>query len=258
MLQLYSNAVQPKGGLLFVLKQLRNSPIAISVTIPLSALRNLPDGFFNEKGVRELLLYTNSLADLTEKIDFGKTAALQTSLGISFSATRANWRQLPEVVSFCRNNGIRRLVLPMQRLYSNEPPFFINRQEQQELAAALAETGAMENLNLTIHDPFLWRAFNPTVPFPQAGCQAANTMIAIAPDGGVYPCPTLPVRLGSINENSLNEIILSPLKKQFRRSLLEPPGECRECCEMAVCRGGCRGRGLSLQGTLDGLDVACK
>ena len=258
MLQLYSNAVQPKGGLLFVLKQLRNSPIAISVTIPLSALRNLPDGFFNEKGVRELLLYTNSLADLTEKIDFGKTAALQTSLGISFSATRANWRQLPEVVSFCRNNGIRRLVLPMQRLYSNEPPFFINRQEQQELAAALAETGAVENLNLTIHDPFLWRAFNPTVPFPQAGCQAANTMIAIAPDGGVYPCPTLPVRLGSINENSLNEIILSPLKKQFRRSLLEPPGECRECCEMAVCRGGCRGRGLSLQGTLDGLDVACK
>lgn len=258
MLQIYCDSVQPLDALLLILKQLGSSQIAISVTIPAGAFHSLPNNFINETDARELLLYAESLTDLAETIDTRNRAGSPTSLGISFSVTRSNWQQLPDLVSFCRKNGIVRLVLPMQRLYNNEVPFFITRQEQQKLTDALAETGAVEGLNLTIHDPFLWRAFNPTVPFPQAGCQAANTMLAIAPDGGVYPCPTLPVRLGSIHECSLKEIITSPLKKQFRNSLLVPPGECRDCGEIAVCRGGCRGRGLSLQGTLDGLDTACQ
>lgn len=258
MLQIYCGSVQPPDALLLILKQLGSSQIAISVTIPAGAFQSLPDNFINESGVRELLLYAESLTDLAEAVDTRNRAGSPASLGISYSVTRSNWQQLPDLVSFCRKNGIIRLVLPMQRLYNNEAPFYITRQEQQELIGTLAETGAAESLNLTIHDPFLWRAFNPTVPFPQAGCQAANTMLAIAPDGGIYPCPTLPVRLGSIHECSLKEIIASPLKKQFRKSLLVPPGQCRDCGEVAVCRGGCRGRGLSLQGTLDGLDTACQ
>lgn len=258
MLQIYCDLVQPLDALHLILKQLGSSRIAISVTIPASAFHSLPDNFIDKSGARELLLHAEALTDLAEAIDTRNRASLPASLGISFSVNCSNWQQLPDLVSFCRKNGIVRLVLPMQRLYNNEVPFYITRQEQQELTDALAETGAAEGLNLTIHDPFLWRAFNPTVPFPQAGCQAANTMIAIAPDGGIYPCPTLPVRLGSIHECSLKEIIASPLKKQFRNSLLVPPGECRDCSEVAVCRGGCRGRGLSLQGTLDGLDTACQ
>lgn len=258
MLQIFSNTATPADGLLLVLKQLQNSGLAISVTIPAGAVVSLPADLLNQAGVRELLLYTESLEDVTEKTDSGKVSFSQTSPGLSFSATRANWRQLPEVVSWCRKMSITRLVLPMQRLYTNERPFFITFAEQQELTEALNRIGGVKGLNLTIHDPFLWRAFNPKVPFPQAGCQAANTMIAVAPDGGVYPCPTLPVRLGSLAESSLKDIISSALKKQFRRSLLEPPGQCLACDEVAVCRGGCRGRGFVLQDTLDGIDPACK
>ena len=81
---------------------------------------------------------------------------------------------------------------------------------------SLEEIGGVVGLRLTIHDPFLWRAFNPGIPFPQGGCQAANTMIAISPDRGVYPCPTLPVRLGELDSLSLKQIIASPAKKEFR------------------------------------------
>ena len=258
MLQIYSKSVQPEAGLAFVLEQLHGSQIAISITIPVNTLQSLSNQFINGVAAKELLLYSESLADLTEWVKAGKAVVPQTTLGIAFSATQANWRELPEVVRCCRNNGINRLILPMQRLYNNETPFFISNLEQQELADALTQSGGVSGLNLTIHDPFLWRAFNPAIPFPQAGCQAANTMIAIAPDGGVYPCPTLPVRLGSLCESRLKQIISSTLKKQFRRSLLQPPAACQECGEIEVCRGGCRGRGFSLQGSLDALDIACK
>ena len=146
----------------------------------------------------------------------------------------------------------------MQRLYNGEPPFLLNREEQRQLAGALATVGGVQGLNLTIHDPFLWRAFNPHVPFPQGGCQAANTMLAIAPSGDVYPCPTLPVRLGHIGESALREIVASSEKREFRRLLLENPDGCRCCQKLAECRGGCRGRSYAVHGSLDGADPACE
>ena len=257
MLQLYLPDLQPGDESLDVLDRLKDTQIAVSLTVPAA----IPETLINpllDLGLKELLLSAECLDDLVEGIGVTKTRCSKGTPGISFMVTRNNWRHLPQLVAFCRKEGILRLVLPMQRLYQPEPPFFITRVEQQELADSLAEAGGVAGLNLTIHDPFLWRAFNPGVPFPQAGCQAANTMIAIAPDGGVYPCPTLPVRLGSIGEMSLQEIISSPAKKEFRRSLLEAPSDCRDCPDISVCHGGCRGRGLVQQGTLDGLDVACK
>jgi GeoRSP system SPASM domain protein len=145
----------------------------------------------------------------------------------------------------------------MQRLYGAGVPFFLTAREQRVLADALDAAGGTSGLTLTIHDPFLWRAFNPGIPFPQGGCQAANTMIAIAPDGGVYPCPTLPVRLGTIGEAPLKEIIASAAKKEFRQKLLDHPGACRECGEVTVCKGGCRGRAYVMHQSMEGDDPAC-
>ncbi|HLO27364.1 MAG TPA: SPASM domain-containing protein, partial [Geobacteraceae bacterium] len=176
---------------------------------------------------------------------------------ISFPVTRENWRELPELVTFCRERRILRLVLPMQRLYHGESPFLLDSEEQRVLAESLAAAGGVAGMDLTIHDPFLWRAFNPGVPFPQGGCQAANTMLAIAPNCDVYPCPTLPVRLGAIGEASLKEIAVSAEKKEFRRELLEHPAGCRGCPELAGCRGGCRGRSYAIHGSLAGADPAC-
>jgi GeoRSP system SPASM domain protein len=257
MLQLHVPDLQPGDGLLDLLDRLKDTRIAVSLTVP-SAILDISAAALLDCGLKELLLSAGCPDDLVGGIGVLSTISSQTTLGISFVVARDNWRQLPRLVAFCRKEGIKRLVLPMQRLYHRETPFFITRVEQQELADSLAESGAAEGLNLTIHDPFLWRAFNPGIPFPQAGCQAANTMIAIAPDGGVYPCPTLPVLLGSIGEMPLQEIISSPAKKEFRRSLLKAPGTCCDCAEIAVCRGGCRGRGLVQQGSLDGLDEACR
>jgi GeoRSP system SPASM domain protein len=202
-------------------------------------------------GVAEILL-------VAEHREILKSCTSQPSVGVSCPVSRENWRELPAVVAGCRERGFNRLVLPMQRLYNKEKPFLLGKDEQKELERALVETGGTEDLRLTIHDPFLWRAFNPGVPFPQGGCQAANTMIAISPDGGVYPCPTLPVRLGELGSASLQEILASARKKEFRRSLLLHPEACSMCPEVAECKGGCRGRAYVMHASLDGIDESCR
>lgn len=259
ILQLYYGAGSLRQGdaLSFVLEQFRGSRITVSVTIPAIALENAPGSCLEGMQLKELLLSGDHTEGLAEAI---RNACLFSGItpGVSFTVTRENWQQLPEFVLLCKRESIVRLVLPMQRLYNGETPFMITAPEQHQLAAALSDAGGVGDLNLTIHDPFLWRAFNPGIPFPQAGCQAANTMIAIAPDGGVFPCPTLPVRLGNIGQRSLKEIVCSTDKKEFRRRLLKAPAGCLDCMEVSVCRGGCRGRGLVLEGSLDGIDPACR
>ena len=239
-----------------------NTSVAVSLTVPMEFTRLPGMAIIVALRIKELLMQCASLQSLKQCV--GEISALVggvqqgTTIGVSVTVGRDNWRDLPAMVSHCRQSGINRLVLPMQRLCAGEASFHITAAEQAELATALAAAGGVKGLNLTIHDPFLWRAFHPETPFPQAGCQAANTMIYVAANGNVYPCPTLPLLLGNVRESRLKTIIASPEKKTLRRQLLQAPAGCADCGEVAACRGGCRGRGLVLHGSLDGIDTACQ
>jgi GeoRSP system SPASM domain protein len=272
MLQLRDPGPTIGKGTAAVLERLKGGATAVALTIAPTALDGASSSLLVGLGLKEILLSLESaealpaVAEIIQSLSLRAvgpggageiTATIPPALGISFPVTRENWRELPAVVACCRAQGIPRLVLPMQRLYNGEEPFLLNRLEQQVLAGSLAASGGVKGMNLTIHDPFLWRSFNPGVPFPQGGCQAANTMLAIAPGGGVYPCPTLPVLLGDTGEASLKEIVASPKKKEFRRRLLQIPDGCLACGELTECRGGCRGRAYVVHGSLDGADPAC-
>lgn len=251
MLQLYDPSPIQGDGVRAILERFRGEPLSVSLTVHPSYLNSLGGITPKELGVKELLVACDGL-------EVVKNIPVRAETGISFFVNRENWRDLPAVVSVCAERGISRLVLPMQRLYNGEEPFLLSRDEQELLASSIAAVGGVSSLSLTIHDPFLWRAFNPGMPFPQAGCQAANTMIALSPDGGVYPCPTLPYRLGEIGSASLKEIITSPAKKELRKRILLHPAACSACDEVAICRGGCRGRSYVLHESFDDVDDACR
>lgn len=251
MLQLYDPSTFLGDGVHAVLEQLRGEPVSVTLTITPACLSTAGDTAVTRLGVTEILLVVENPETL-------KNITAGPSVGVSCPVTRENWRELPAIVAGCLEQGFNRLVLPMQRLYNGDKPFLLVRDEQKELERALVAIGGTDDLKLTIHDPFLWRAFNPGVPFPQGGCQAANTMIAISSDGGVFPCPALPVRLGELGVASLRDILASSRKKDFRRRLLSHPEACRECGEIAECKGGCRGRAYVMHGSFDGIDESCR
>jgi len=178
--------------------------------------------------------------------------------GISFPLCNENWQQIPDIIRFCSQQGLKRLVFPMQRLYAGEVPFHIPSHGLAAIAGSLSAFTPAAGLRITAHDPFAWRAIFPHTPFPNGRCQAANTMLSIDPDGFVYPCPVMPVPLGNLKDMTLKEISKGLRKKELRSRLLSLPAECAGCGEAESCQGGCRGRGERVLGSWDSLDPGCR
>ena len=65
------------------------------------------------------------------------------------------------------------------------------------------------------------------------GCGAAFNFVALLPDGEVHACRKFPSYIGSINENSLDEIYTSARAKQYRNGSTA----CKGCRLSPVCRG---------------------
>lgn len=249
-------AVSP--GCISILEKLSGKQMAIALTLSPAALNAETIELLRKNGVKTVLVRSASLADLDQIAGLRKQPDAPRSLGISFEVDRNNYADLPEVLAFCVRNEISPLVLPMQRLLNGHDCFYLTAEKGRELAGRIARIEKPSWLKITIHDPFLWRTFFPMVEFPNGGCHAANTMLYISPQADVYPCPSLPVKLGNLLQGTLKEIIRSERKKELRKRLASPPRECGGCEALASCKGGCRGRAYRLTNSLNSPDPACK
>jgi GeoRSP system SPASM domain protein len=243
---------------LAILDSLKNDPLAVSLVAPLSALDAAAISRIQQTTVKVLFAVARALSDLDAVAALSGTTKGKPAIGLSFPVNRENFRDLPTVLSFCVEQKVPHLLLPMQRLMTDEQCFSFTKAERDELSAKLGEIAKPANLKITIHDPFLWRAFYPTIEFPNGGCQAANTMLYIAPNADVYPCPTLPIKMGSLLLIPLKDLISSAVKKDLRRKILQKPVECETCSENDQCKGGCRGRAHRIAGSLQAPDPACR
>lgn len=240
-----------------ILERLANENIAISLALPGSAANPSITGRLHSLNVRVLFLMVQSLDELRLlQHVWHEDNALRP--GVYFEVKRDNHKELPEVLSFCLGNDIPFLVLPMQRLTEGGECFYLDQKERDELALQLNDVRVPPGLKIIIHDPFLWKVFFPSVEFPDGGCQAANTMLYISPEGDVYPCPSLPIKLGTLQETTLKIIISSNEKRGLREKLLRAPAGCVHCNELLSCMGGCRGRAYAMNGSLDVPDPGCR
>lgn len=227
----------------------------IGVTLTVS-----PGGFDRE--AIDALLAAPPRELLLEIASPGELAALgplhPAVSGISFPLCSANWQGIPEIIRLCADKGIKSLVFPMQRLYGGGAPFHIPAHGLAAIAESLLAFTPPPDMRITAHDPFVWRAVFPRIPFPNGRCQAANTMLSIDPQGVVYPCPVMPIPLGDLRSDSLKEIAKGSAKKELRAKLLRLPGDCVDCTVAGSCKGGCRGRAERVSGSWDGIDPGCR
>ncbi|HZV82332.1 MAG TPA: GeoRSP system SPASM domain protein [Geobacteraceae bacterium] len=236
-----------------ILEQCRIARLAVTLTVSPAALSENIRHRLAATPPKELLIEVTSM----EQLPPGTTLPAEVD-GISFPVTGSNWPQIPDLFRFASDSDCRRLVLPMQRLYTGEKAFYLSRAELETLTVELALIPRNPDMRITVHDPFLWRGIFPHAPFPEGRCQAANTMLSIDQSGVVYPCPTMPVPLGDLNRTSLRDIATGGAKKELRAKLLSLPAECGGCNDAETCKGGCRGRGEQLADSWEGIDPACR
>jgi len=87
------------------------------------------------------------------------------------------------------------------------------------------------------------------------GCHAGIVYFSLRPNGDVYPCTFLPIKVGNIREQSLTDIWRnSKVLRELRERKLE--GKCGECSFRGTC-GGCRGRAYACSGNYLETDPVC-
>jgi len=239
-----------------LLERFASAQLSVSLTIPFADFTPAFQSRISRYRVKNLYAAIEGASDLARITpgDFKVTGV--PSPGVSFIVTKDNYQQLPDIYSYCARHGFL-LVLPMQRLLHENDYFALNREKRSELSGLIKKTAKPAGMKVTIHDPFLWRVFFPDIHFPNGRCQAANTMISIAANGDVYPCPSLPVVLGNVNDTTLSLIVLSEGKKELRKKLLKTPKGCNGCADIEGCLGGCRGRGYVATGSWEAPDPGC-
>ncbi|HEY5973447.1 MAG TPA: SPASM domain-containing protein [Geobacteraceae bacterium] len=241
-----------------ILDYLAGAPLRLTVTVSGQAFSGMSRERSDLSGCAMLLVQARSLTELSSITADMDRYRNDRQIGISWQMHEATASDLPEVVASCAKHGIKQLVIPMQRLACGTAPFILEQAALTQLAGKLAEIPSLAGVSATIHDPFLWRAFHNDTPFPEGRCQAANTMLYLAADGRVYPCPEMPVDLGSVLNESLSMIVKGEKRQKVRQRIRELPAGCH-CCSVAVaCFGGCRGRGLVATGGWDGADPGCR
>jgi len=256
-LQLTESTPVLSRSCLAILDSLKDTTIAISLVASIEALDSQALRLIQGLPVRSIFVSTSSQDDLSSVADIVRQTGGKPAIGVSLPVTRANFHKLPDILMSCINQKIVNFVLPMQRLIGDEECFSLSSEERQELTARLSGFDVPVGMKIIIHDPFLWRAFYPSTQFPDGGCQAANTMLYISPEAEIYPCPTLPFKLGNLSNKSLKNIIHSTVKKELRKALISSPKACLNCSELNQCMGGCRGRAYKVKKSLLQPDPAC-
>ena len=176
--------------------------------------------------------------------------------------------ELPEVLAEFAGSGLAALHLPnVNAVRSLAARGHVPIPEIGKLrgaAEAVASMGiSLGERRLVVHDFFLWKTLSGAFPgatgdrLEFSGCQAGTALAYVDWEGGVYPCDSLPIRLGSLEEESLEDVWASPARRKVVAALRSTPGACDGCGEYRGCHGGCRGMAFLSSGTLDAPDPAC-
>jgi len=205
--------------------------------------------------------------------DVGATAGFLpklpgTATAISFVPDADNVEELPEVLAEFAESGLAVLHLPnvnaVRSLASRGSVPVPEIGRLRECAGTIAAMGlSLEGKRLVAHDFFLWKTLSGAFPgatgdrLEFSGCQAGTALAYVDWEGGVYPCDSLPIRLGSLVESSLEEVWASPARERVVAAVRSTPGACDGCGEYRGCHGGCRGMAYLAADTFDAPDPAC-
>lgn len=170
---------------------------------------------------------------------------------VSFTAHRDNYRDFPIIADHVRQTGARSLwadrLVPMGRgsrlatLSPVEARDFFELMDQERAKNTSSQT--------QIH-------MHRSLQFLCGGdryyqCTAGKRLLAVLPNGIVYPCRRLPISLGNVLSTPLDQFFESA------KSTWDTPPSCRQCQHLAKCNGGAKCIAYAVHGTLLVADPGC-
>lgn len=185
--------------------------------------------------------------------------------GIMMTVSKHNINYIREMIEFSLQIGVKSIAfnrfIPIGRGKSMHNLTLSNYEFKQMLETLIDEK--IKNKNIMIHceDPLFYLNYYAgtlNLNYAKGGCSAGISVIAVLPDGSIYPCRKLPIVLGNIRENKISSILTKEdnfvLNTLRMREQLK--GKCGICKKKFIC-GGCRAMAYALTGDYMGEDPHC-
>ena len=158
---------------------------------------------------------------------------------ISFTAHRGNYREFSEVAKLGRQLGVNRIwadrLIPCG---SGSDLAVLTPAETQEFFAIMAQARAKRSWFNRRTKIAMHRALQFLAGGQLYHCTAGDSLLTVQPNGDLYPCRRLPIRVGNLLETALIELYdNSELLRQLRNPRQVSEG-CQTCDYAHWCRGG--------------------
>jgi radical SAM protein with 4Fe4S-binding SPASM domain len=186
-----------------------------------------------------------------EKAVRGANACIANGVDVQFNVTmtRQNYTDLDQIISMAKKLGVKNIhlffLVPTGRgknMQDLTPETY-----EQLLRRVLSYSHGEVEVKPTCAPQFMRVAKQLGVDMTRwsRGCIAGISYCRILPDGGVTPCPYLPVKVGNVLEKTLGEIWANSPVLAALRDPSNLKGKCGSCGYNNVC-GGCRARAFGL------------
>ncbi|MEY3219881.1 MAG: hypothetical protein RIT27_1238 [Pseudomonadota bacterium] len=178
---------------------------------------------------------------------------------ISFTAHRDNYQEFQKVAEIGRQSKVNRVwsdrLIPQG---SGAELQTLNSEETLQLFQMMAETKQrFEQKWFHQTEVALHRALQFLVGGNVYRCNAGKGLLTIQPNGDVYPCRRMPIKVGNVFETPLLAIYQHHyLLQQLRDSNTISQG-CEKCFYQRKCRGGLKCLSYALTGDPFQADPSC-
>ena len=180
---------------------------------------------------------------------------------ISFTAHKANYREFSEVAQI----GMR---LGVSRVWADRfiPWGIGSAMEEQVLSQD--ETREFIEIMYKAHNEAARRFCTTEISMRRAlqflvgggtpyECHAGDTLVALQPNGDLYPCRRMPITVGNLLETSLTELYHNNKLFHSLRDRNRISEGCEECSYSSQCRGGLKCLSYALTGDPFKADPGC-
>ncbi len=96
--------------------------------------------------------------------------------------------------------------------------------------------------------------------FPEVAryhCTAGDSLLTVMPNGDLYPCRRMPVRVGNVFETTLADLYYKSPWLQRLREPAHSGSDCKGCCFNRLCRGGLKCLSYAVYGDPFRADPGC-
>jgi radical SAM protein with 4Fe4S-binding SPASM domain len=180
---------------------------------------------------------------------------------ISFTASRSNFREFPEVARLGHELGVSRVwadrLIP-SGVGASLRDELLSPEETRELFGIMRETRAELSRRFTRTEISMGRALQFLVGGGEPyRCGAGERLITLEPDGTVLPCRRMPIRVGNVRDTRLATIYYeNPLLRALRDPERVSEG-CEGCAHALRCAGGLRCLSRAVTGDPFRADPGC-